>query len=166
VPGAVHTARRRALILLLTVLLSMVALTHSTSDDARAPTPEVEAALAAIREGFAAAYARGDVPTLLSFYDPEYVDASVGVAVRGKEEMRAAFESTFSRYDGSLDIRPEEVLANGSWALERGTFSIHSTDRASGAHTVSHRRYLEVLVRRDDGRWYIFRDLDNELPGA
>lgn len=39
-----------------------------------------------------------------------------------------------------------------------------ATDRESGAETVSRRRYLEVLVRRQDGHWYIFRDLDNELP--
>jgi ketosteroid isomerase-like protein len=118
-----------------------------------------------VRDGFAVAYARGDVEELLRRYDRDYVDVSTGVAVRGRDAMRDAFEDTFERFQGHLEIRRDEVLINGNWAIERGTFSIHLLDRSSGAEQVSRRRYLEVLVRRGDGRWYILRDLDNEGPG-
>jgi len=134
------------------------------SESERRSMQDDRTAIDAIRDGFADAYARGDVETLLSFYDPEYVDASEGTAVRGREEMRTAFEATFSRFDGRLEIVPEEVLINGTWAIERGRFSIHLVDRASGTEQVSHRRYLELLTRRAGGRWYILRDLDNEVP--
>lgn len=143
---------------------SVFVMTQRGSPDPFTPSEAVTEALEAIRVGFADAYSRGDVSALLAYYDAQYVDASVGAALRGKHDMRAAFEGTFAQYVGALDIRPEEVLAHGDWALERGTFSIHLTDRGSGVEMVSHRRYQELLVRRDDGRWYIFRDLDNELP--
>jgi ketosteroid isomerase-like protein len=122
------------------------------------------ASIDAVREGFAAAYARSDVEALLRYYDRDYVDLSAGVAARGREAMREAFEDTFERFRGRLEIHPDEVLINGDWAIERGTFSIHLLDRSSGAERVSRRRYLELLVRRDGGRWYILRDLDNEDP--
>lgn len=147
------------------MLVAIVPLLASVTSCATAGAPgDPGRAVEAVRTGFAAAFARGDVEGLLDHYDPEYVDVSTGVAVRGKGDMRTAFEETFRRFDGRLDIRAEEVLVNGTWAVERGTFEIHLVDRSSRVETVSRRRYLELLVRRADGRWYIFRDLDNELP--
>lgn len=123
-----------------------------------------ERAIAAVRDGFAAAFAQGDVNALLRFYDRDYVDASFGTADRGRTEMAAAFAETFERYVGELAIQPAEVLVHGDWALERGTFAIRLEERSSEAVSISHRRYLEILIRREDDHWYIFRDLDNELP--
>jgi len=123
-----------------------------------------EAEITEIRDGFSQAYASGDVETLVGFYDEQYVDASSGSALRGKTDMRATFDSTFARYDGLLDIRPDEVLVNHGWAIERGAFTLQLTDRSSGDRIVSHRRYLEILVHRPGYGWRIFRDLDNEFP--
>lgn len=130
------------------------------------PGPERDQeAIRAVREGFAEAYAAGDVSRLLAYYHEAYVDMSVGSETRGRPDMRRAFEETFRRYDGDLDIRPAEVLVQGDWAIERGSFTIRLVDRATGDESISHRRYLEVLVREGEG-WCIFRDLDNEVAST
>jgi uncharacterized protein (TIGR02246 family) len=134
-----------------------------TSEASDSDLRAARAMIDTLRSEFVRAFAVGDVDRLLALYDDEYVDMSVGVATRGRADMGDAFVETFSVYDGRLTIRTEEVLVNGDWAIERGTFTIHLTERASGAESESRRRYLEVLVRRDGG-WRIFRDLDNELP--
>lgn len=157
---------RCALVAFRAAVLLVLIMTLTDSCGGAYDVDRARALIDSVRTGFVIAYEAGDVEALLAYYDEDYLDMSMGVDTRGKEQMKRAFEDSFAKSDRGLEIHPEEVLIQGKWAMERGTFTIRLTDRSTGAESLSHRRYLEILIRRDDGRWYIFRDLDNEIPGG
>lgn len=121
--------------------------------------------IAEVREKFIEAYQGGNVAAAMSLYSPDYVDSSEGANARDRTEMRDFLTRTFETYSNrQLKIAAEEVLVNGTWALERGTFDLILTPREGGEEVLIRRRYLEILEKEADGSWKILRDLDNDLP--
>jgi ketosteroid isomerase-like protein len=109
--------------------------------------------------------------------------ATGGLLFAGPEaqsEARSGVDATRNAYAAAwraADIKQiaelyTENAFTGSWAFDRGTYRWKGTPR-SGAVVEDNGKYLVVLLRGDDGKWRVARDMDNSdrqatqaTPGA
>ena len=86
-------------------------------------------------------------------------------AVTGKEGGKKVF-GEFIAMKANLTLKPEAVSANGSMAIERGTYSVTFTPPGATAPITDTGKYL-VHWKNVDGKWLIANDAWNsDLPAA
>ncbi len=140
--------------ILLALTISALGCTAAESPPApeAEPTPTVEddrAAIDALMDGLAAAFANGSIEELMSVYtdDVIYMGAG-GPAIHGAADMRAANDPV-SPY--AFTMHNDEVVVTGDWGYARGTYDGND-------------QYLMVVRRDADGEWRIAREIWNIAP--
>ncbi len=121
------------------------------------------AAIAKVRDAYAAAMAAGDAAAFANLYTEDGVSQTNQMATQtGRaavvEGQKAAFEQvSFS----DMEITPEETHTVGSIGYERGRYKMTVTPKAGGPPTPQQGRYMLVLKKGEDGTWRVARDMDN-----
>lgn len=83
-------------------------------------------------------------------------------AIVGRDAIIARNRDRGSAASVDITQHVDDVQVNGSWAV----YSCVAEIRVSGAGNAStrHVRVLLLMQRGEDGRWRIFRDIDNGTP--
>jgi uncharacterized protein (TIGR02246 family) len=82
-------------------------------------------------------------------------------AISGRAAIVEYFKGFFDEFPrNELELVSREIVIAGSWAFDRGTYRWNGTPR-SGAVVEDNGKYLVVLLRGDDGKWRVARDMDN-----
>ena len=80
----------------------------------------------------------------------------------GKEQIRAAMQPSFDRFDmANMDINTEEVRVLGDWAYSHGTYTFEMTPKEGGETMSLSGKYLGILQRQPDGSWKMAIDCHN-----
>ena len=117
---------------------------------------EDECAIRELVDTWMAASKSGDTATVLDLMADDVVFMVPGQEPFGKEQFRAASESTRGvEMDGRAEVREIEVA--GDWAWIRNFIEITMTP--PGGEPARRGGYtLSVLRKGADGRWRLFRD--------
>lgn len=114
-------------------------------------------------------YAARDLDALMALYEPDaWVMLGGQPALKGREAVRAYFAGAFAgpAAHNSIDLAVEDVRLFGDIAQLVSLFRVTAkTDGASAARVYTGRSLL--LYRKGaNGRWRIWRDIDNSTPDA
>jgi ketosteroid isomerase-like protein len=99
--------------------------------------------------GILAAFARGDVPTILSYHHPDVVKAlSYEKRIVGRDALQADLAATLSQFSLEWkENRLESLLIQGDIAVEQTVFTIQGTPKNGGAPFLFKGRAQVVYVR-------------------
>jgi uncharacterized protein (TIGR02246 family) len=131
-------------------------------DSRRAETAGDVAAIRAVSDARAEAFRRGDAAGIaIHFTDDGLLMAPGSPAQRGREAVRAYYQSLFDAYEAGLESGYEEVEVSGDLAVGRGFAKVTLRPRTGGPTTVSTAKYLNVLRRQPNGGWLTTHDIWN-----
>jgi len=119
-----------------------------------------------IQDTWISAYVAGDIDTMMRLFDEEVIVMAEGQpTVVGKAAAREYFAERAGRPGLDFADDLQEVRIEGDWAFVRGAFSLSVTPEGESepAHR-HHGRYFVLFRRNADGKWRVFRDMDNALP--
>jgi uncharacterized protein (TIGR02246 family) len=155
---------------------SAIAVVIGLTACAPAPPPDTSAAdlaaIAGVRDAWAAAFAASDAAALTALYSDDAARMNPGQpTVSGRAAIQANFEQMFSEATGSNDIQPELTEVSGDWGFDIGTYTSTVTPKAGGDAMTENGRYLVVLRKQADGSWKIVREMGNTptapmMPGG
>lgn len=121
------------------------------------------------RAAYAAAWQKADAAVIAELYTEDakvlYPDQA---PVAGRGNIREYFKGFFQEFPkNEFVLATSEVVINGDWAFDNGTYTWKATPAAGGKPQEDHGKYLVILRRQADGRWLVARDMDNSsLPAA
>jgi uncharacterized protein (TIGR02246 family) len=151
------------------VVLSLCAFIATACAPKPAPAPEHDpaadrAAVAAIREGYSAAFKAGDAAKVGSYFTSDAADMENGMpTMTGSTAVAEGLKAMMSEMAAQeIVITPEKTEVVGDLAYDRGTFKSTMTPKAAGAKpVVDEGRYLVVLRRQTDHSWKIVEVIGN-----
>ena len=116
----------------------------------------------ATRNAYAAAWRAADVEQIAELYtENAFVLYPNQPAISGRSAIVDYFKGFFAEFPkNEFELVSSEIVIAGSWAFDRGTYRWKGTPR-SGAVVEDNGKYLVVLLRGDDGKWRVARDMDN-----
>lgn len=118
---------------------------------------------------WSAAYAARDLEGLMALYEPDaWVMLGGQPALKGREAVRRYFAQAFSGPAGEnrIELAIEDVQVKGRLAQLVSLFRLTvQTDPAVPAKVFTGRSLL-IYKKGADGRWRIWRDIDNSTPDA
>ena len=123
-----------------------------------------QAAITAIRSGYAAAFKAGDAAKVGSYLTADASDMENGspTAVGGNavsEGLKQAFSQMASQ---EITITSEKLVVDGDMAYDRGKVTTTMMPKAAGAKAiVDSGRYLVVLRRQADSSWKLVELISN-----
>ena len=128
---------------------------------------EARSGIDATRSAYAAAWRAADVKQIAELYTE---NASVlypnQPAISGRSAIVDYFKGFFGEFpQNEFELVSSEIIVSGSWAFDRGTYRWKGTPR-NGAVVEDNGKYLVVLLRGDDGKWRVARDMDNSDRAA
>lgn len=128
-------------------------------------TAEDRAAFLEIQRVWTEAYLGGDLDRLTALHGEDAVlMPRREPTLAGLAAIREFFASRIGRYDIEFEDDPKELVINGDWAFIRGEFKFVARPRDGGEAYRDAGRYFVLYRKHDDGRWKIYRDMDNSLP--
>jgi ketosteroid isomerase-like protein len=149
--------------------LAVAALSLAACSRPAAPTPaEVSASveeLGQMNRDFAAAINAKDGALAASYYSEDAVVIPPGEAeVRGRAAIEAYWKGTIAS-GGLRDASVEtiEAQSSGSLGYEIGRYTL-TANGPDGAPVQERGRYLELLKRGPDGKWYSIAGIWNASP--
>lgn len=120
------------------------------------------AAIRAVSDARAEAFRRGDAAGIAAHFTDEGLLMAPGSPTqRGREAVRAYYQSIFDAYEADLESGYDEVEVSGDLAFGRGFAKVTLKPRAGGATAVSTAKYLNILRRQPDGTWKTTHDIWN-----
>ena len=121
-------------------------LTAAFADD-KADRAAIEKTSAAVR----AAFARGDIPAILSYHHPDVTKAlAYNRYLVGRSALEADLRSTFENYGLEFLQNDVEILSvHGDIATEQILFSVRGTPKKGVAPFLFKGRTMLILVRYD-----------------
>ena len=127
------------------------------------PSPEARAAIDAARTAYAAAWRESSAAKIADVYTADALVLYPGQApVSGRQAIVEYFTGFFTEFPkNNFDLVSTEVVVNGAWAFDQGTYRWKGAPRSGGAAEEDHGKYLVVLQRQADGTWKVARDMDN-----
>lgn len=125
------------------------------------PAVSARAAIERVIQRFIAAYDAGDVAAVVDCYDPALVKLRAGAPPGSRADVERRLREAFAAFSGSVGAVVDEIVVSGDIAFTRGSFTVTLTSRKTDARQQIARRYVEIW-RRVDGRWLVFRTMDNE----
>ena len=153
----------RTLSVCLIVLSLLTALTAVFGDD-KADRVAIEKTSEAVR----AAFARGDIPTILSYHHPDVTKAlAYNRYLVGRSALEADLRSTFENYRLEFLQNDVEILSiHGDIATEQILFSVKGTPKKSSAPFLFKGRTMLILVRYDKSPtgWATLREIVQPAP--
>jgi ketosteroid isomerase-like protein len=103
----------------------------------------------------------GDIDTLASLTtDGHMMISSGGPPLAGKKALVDAMARAFQTTDFDESWEPQETVASGDLAYQRGTFVVVSKPKAGGAEARITGNFLRIY-RKVDGAWFMVRDSFN-----
>lgn len=123
---------------------------------------EARSGIDATRKAYAAAWRAADVKQIAELYTANaFVLYPNQPAISGRSAIVDYFTEFFGEFPtNEFELASSEIVITGSWAFDRGTYRWKGTPR-SGAVVEDNGKYLVVLLRGDDGKWRVARDMDN-----
>ncbi|HEV8334514.1 MAG TPA: DUF4440 domain-containing protein [Steroidobacteraceae bacterium] len=123
---------------------------------------EARSGIDATRNAYAAAWRAADVKQIAELYtENAFVLYPNQPAISGRSAIVDYFKGFFGEFpENEFELVSSEIVIAGSWAFDRGTYRWKGTPR-SGAVVEDNGKYLVVLLRGDDGKWRVARDMDN-----
>jgi uncharacterized protein (TIGR02246 family) len=111
------------------------------------------------QQAYAEAFKKGDVATLLAFFEDDAIRIVPGRTLKGRDEIRGAFERVAKGGFKilALSFKTEDLRVIGDLAQEVGLTS-GENELADGRHITWTGRYLTVWHRGPDGRWRVQSD--------
>ncbi|MGD0618620.1 MAG: DUF4440 domain-containing protein [Bryobacteraceae bacterium] len=114
-------------------------------------------------EEIRAAFARGDIETVMAYHSPDVIKAlAPDKYLIGREAVRADLAKTFSSFRLEfVDSRVERTFFQGRTAVEESLFTIRSTPLDGGAPLLFRGRSMVVYVRdrRSPTGWASIREI-------
>jgi ketosteroid isomerase-like protein len=100
-------------------------------------------------EAIRAAFARGDIDTIMSYHHPDVIKAlSYGRYLIGRDAVKADLLETLRRFNLEFtDHRVESTLFQGDTAVEESVFTIKGTPKSGGESFLFKGRAMVVYVR-------------------
>jgi uncharacterized protein (TIGR02246 family) len=119
---------------------------------------EVEAAIRAGSQAWAAAWNAGDAEALAALHaDDAAVMAPGSEPAMGRPAILEHYTEALHAMPGSQsEVKTTEVMATGDWAVEVGTFVSTAAD---GSHA-DHGRYMAIWKKVGE-KWMLYRDMWN-----
>ena len=143
------------------IVLSL--LTAAFADD-KADRAAIEKTSEAVR----AAFARGDIPAILSYHHPDVTKAlAYNRYLVGCRALEADLRSTFENYTLEFLQNDVEILSiHGDVATEQILFSVKVTPKRSGSPFLFKGRTMLILVRYDQSPtgWATLREIVQPAP--
>jgi len=154
--------RRIASLALFAGALTMAACAAS---EPAAPVHDMAADLAAIakvRDGYAAAFKAGDAAAIAALFEADAPVMEPGQSTAtGPAAIEAAMKATFGMMTpGEITITVGKTTVVGDLAYETGTYKSTMTP-TGGEMMTDEGRYLVVLHRQADGGWKLAADMGN-----
>lgn len=116
----------------------------------------------AISNARAKAFNKSDADTIASYFTDDCVlMAPEKPAMRGREQVKAYYQSIFDAFSPQLKSGYEEVSVSGDLAYGRGFATVMLTPKNGGPTSVSTAKYLNILRRQRDGSWRTTHDIWN-----
>lgn len=139
-----------------------------TPPPAPPPDPAADiAAIAAVRNGFMAAYNAGDAEAIGKLYAPDAVSQPNHQATLvGRDAIVASLKGMFERVNVKTQFTSEETKVAGNAGFDRGQYKAEVSPKDGGVATVVEGRYFVVYVKEGDGAWRAARDIDNAVDHA
>jgi uncharacterized protein (TIGR02246 family) len=143
------------------VLLALWLSGCSTNPTRRSSEMDV-ASIRAVSDARAEAFRQGDSAGIaVHFTEDGLLMAPGSPAQRGRDAVRAYYQSIFDAYEAGLESGYDEVEVSGDLAVGRGFAKVTLKPRAGGETVVSTAKYLNVLRRQPDGSWKTTHDIWN-----
>lgn len=142
------------------LLVLIVACTKESQPSAAADHRAVdEAKIRGLDSAWAKAAADKNVDQAVAVYadNASMFDPGEQIAT-GKAAIRAGWASMLGAPGASLTFGPDKIDVSGDRAVEVGTYTLTSNDRAGKAQT-SKARYLVVWGKQPDGSWKVLDDV-------
>jgi uncharacterized protein (TIGR02246 family) len=123
---------------------------------------EARSGIDATRNAYAAAWQAASVEQIVELYtENAFVLYPNQAAISGRSAIIGYFKGFFGEFPkNDLELVSSEIVVIGSWAFDRGTYRWKGTPR-KGPAVEDNGKYLVVLLRGDDGKWRVARDMDN-----
>jgi uncharacterized protein (TIGR02246 family) len=142
-------------------LACAVALIGCAQHDGRSTESDVRQ-IEAVSNARAEAFNNSDAKTIASYFTDDCVlMAPDKPASKGRERVRAYYQSIFDAFTPKLKSGYDEVSVSGDLAYGRGTATVALTPKNGGPVTVSTAKYLNILRRQSDGSWRTTHDIWN-----
>jgi ketosteroid isomerase-like protein len=126
------------------------------------------ASLEKTSEAIRAAFARGDVATILAYHHPDVVKAlSYERTINGRDALEADLAGTLQRFNLEWkENRVESILIQGETAVEQTVFAIKGTPKNGGEPFLFKGRAQVVYVRykKSPTGWASIRELIQPAP--
>ena len=144
-------------------LLLCLALAPGCAADTRAKSEDEHVeAIKAISEARAEAFNNSDAEEIARYFTEDAVLIAPGKPVmRGRESVKAYYQSIFDQYEPELTSQYEEVRVSGDLAYGLGTARVEVTPIQGDEPLVSTSTYLNILELQPDGIWKTTHDIWN-----
>jgi uncharacterized protein (TIGR02246 family) len=122
------------------------------------------AAIAAIRDGYAAAFKAGDAAKVAGYFTADGADMENGMpTMTGSAAIAEGLKGMMAEMASQeIVITAEKTEVVGDLAYDRGTYKTTMTPKAAGATpVVDEGRYLVVLRRQADSSWKLVEVIGN-----
>jgi ketosteroid isomerase-like protein len=144
-------------------LVALSFLTAASADD-RADKAAIEKTNAAVR----AAFARGDIPTILAYHHPDVTKAlAYNRYLVGRSALETDLRSTFENHRLEFLQNDIEILSiHGDIATEQILFSVKGTPKKDGAPFLFKGRTMLILIRYEKSPtgWATLREIVQPAP--
>jgi uncharacterized protein (TIGR02246 family) len=163
---AASRPRRRVMTVTFLIMTALVLASCSRSTDSKSAQPSAsKEELGQMNRDFAAALNAKDAKMAASLYTEDAVLIPPGEAlVRGRANIEAYWKAAIE--DGGVrDVSVETIEAQSSGALgyEIGTYAL-TANGPNGEAVKDKGRYIELLKRAPDGKWYSTAGIWNVAP--
>jgi uncharacterized protein (TIGR02246 family) len=120
--------------------------------------------LGQMNRDFVAALNAGDAAKAAALYAEDAVVIPPGEAmVRGRANIEAYWKSAIEAGAGNATVETIDAQSSGSLGYEIGSFTLTSKG-PDGKPVKESGRYIELLKKGPDGRWYSTAGIWNEAP--
>ena len=108
----------------------------------------------------------------LNAFMPVFADDAVLLApgapdAVGRDAIRAVYEAALDQANMQVAFKTQEIKVSGDLAFERGTYTIHVTDKTSGRPLAeATNRHIHIFRRQPDGAWKTWRMMVNVAAPA
>ncbi|HEX4970023.1 MAG TPA: DUF4440 domain-containing protein [Steroidobacteraceae bacterium] len=123
---------------------------------------EARSGIDTTRNAYVEAWRSGSVDEIAELYtENAFVLYPNQPAISGRTAIVDYFKGFFGEFPkNEFELASSEIVVMGSWAFDRGTYRWKGTPR-KGPAVEDNGKYLVVLLRGDDGKWRVARDMDN-----
>jgi ketosteroid isomerase-like protein len=163
-------SHRRLNMLLVLSMLSIPCARSATppAGNAYIGSDQDRASLQKTGEAIRAAFARGDIETIMAYHHPDVIKATSYDRYRvSRDEIKADLVATFKTFNLSFDQHHNEnTFFQGDTAVEQSLFTIKASPKDGGAPVFYKGRSLVVYVRYDKSPagWASIRELIQPAP--